>query len=111
MKQMSEREAWVYLAPLWDKPTMAGGVAYAIIYFGDRAEGLCGSVFLLWYHGLISNRTRNAMGKQIKAVPKTIPGLHAPDLYAWPRNLAGAKQRAAFCRRMARKPKKTKGVR
>jgi hypothetical protein len=108
-RQMTEREAWEYLAVAWEqaKPDFEGD--YTAKVGSEEAIGLCGSFTLLRMHHLISLDTKYAMMEKIQAQrSKLLEGTNFTDYvkaamyrYLWPRTLDGAKARAEFCRRCA----------
>jgi hypothetical protein len=85
---MTEREAWLDLAELWDVPFTENDSV--VVAFGQqRAHGLCGSISLL--PGLTDEQRATMFAK-----------VALPDgSYRWPLTLEGAAQRAAFCREQA----------
>jgi hypothetical protein len=87
---MTEQEAWLTLALLWDVAYEAPDES-VVVYFADgkRAHGLCGSISLL--PGLTGEQ-RATMNAKV-ALPD--------GSYRWPLTLEGAAQRAAFCREQA----------
>lgn len=54
-KQLTEREAWLYLARQWDKARLRSG--FYMVRFDNRdARGLCASVCCGWLTGLWGKR-------------------------------------------------------
>lgn len=100
MKKLTERQAWLLLAKLWDKakPKSPSGT-YAVFFNDGSVSGLCACVG--WIN--TNSRTRCAMIDKIRTGGSAI---HRP--YRWPRTLAGAKQRADFCRLQAKLCKRKK---
>lgn len=98
MTPLSLSEAWEYAARLWDAPIIDDiGEAYVVpgLPFGyDYACGLCTTLRGMKERKLITAQQRR---KMLKAIP-----CHG-DEFAWPTDLSGAKQRAAFCREQAQK--------
>ena len=94
---MTERQAWLYLAKRWDKAFLSDGYTVTNVC-DDCTHGLCQSLCHLEDEGEIDSNTRLEMSSKI---PKSAD--FAP--YVWPMTIAGAKKRAAFCRRMAAKCK------
>ena len=96
---MTERAAWLKLAKLWNKP-LRGVVPYVRLRHGAHGmvgrNGLCACVTSLYVDGKIDHDARLDMNSKVHAAIKH-------GAYAWPLTLAGAKSRAAFCRRMAAK--------
>ncbi len=85
---MTEQEAWQVLTDEWDAPTEVDD-SVVVIFDGKRAHGLCGSITLL--PGL-TDAQRETMNAKVSL----------PDgSYRWPLTLAGAAERAAFCREQA----------
>jgi hypothetical protein len=93
---MSESEAWSYLAKIWSEEyRVARG---SVVKGGNTLPGLCDSVVYLKRCGLITAKMATAM---LTALAKEPP--HGGQYgFVWPRTVEGARQRAAFCRRMAR---------
>jgi len=102
---MTEKQAWLYLAKKWDKPKKPPSDYAFVRISGMVCFGLCGSVKML----NITTRSVKRMLNRIEVGwSRTFPFY---DNYRWPRTRAGAKSRAAFCRKMAKqltKPKKGK---
>ena len=93
---MSEYQAWLYLAELWDdaKPNEYGD--HSIIIFDKAVNCLCNSLKYLYFEGKINPTLYLYMWNVIKRVPRL-----ALSEYCWPKDAAGAKSRAKFCRDMA----------
>lgn len=92
---MTQREAWLYLAKLWSGPLSdcpCGGCGGKVA--ADLASGLCVSVDRI---AMLPAKTREAMRVRIRRHREAIGG----ESYLWPTTEAGAKKRAAFCRRQA----------
>ena len=88
---MTEQQAWLALAKLWDKPLLEFWCDdYAVILDNRPRYGLCGCIA-----GLpISDWMRERMRR--KACGRTQLGR-----YRWQLDARGARSRAAFCRKMA----------
>ena len=96
-KQLTIKEAWLYLAELWDKPQIYGDdVPYAVLRHDLYSMCLCHSVTDLWHAGLISLGT----GRWMKGIVLSIPRRDG-SAFRWARDIEGARQRAAFCREQA----------
>ena len=89
---MDEYQTWLYMAELWDnaKPDECG-------YFiaGPGLNGLCNTLGDIYAIDKIDKTLYVHMWNVLDKVPK----LEAP--YCWPKDAAGAKSRAQFCRDMA----------
>lgn len=97
---MTKREAWLSLATAWDnaKPDKNGEWCAAIGIWQDH--GLCGSIFSLQLPMRVSEQMFAQMKKHW---PKRIAVRTKEGVaWRWPFTKAGAKARAAFCRKMAR---------
>ncbi len=100
MRRMGAKRAWLYLASIWDNPVECPVMGYD--YYGAIAKlrflrGLCGSVRLLIYTGMVSWNTGNKMNAALATLRRGRKG------YWWSNTQAGAKRRAACCRRLAEK--------
>jgi hypothetical protein len=93
---MSEAEAWVYLAMMWNEEYQAKRAC--VQRGGNTLPGLCDSVVYLKRCGHITTKIATAM---LTAIAKEPPqgGQYG---FVWPRTVEGARQRVQFCRRMAR---------
>lgn len=107
-RKLTLRAAWLLLARKWDKPEPDG--------VEDGNEDLC--VFLLeeWpdWGICMCIDTLESRGMIDEAVAAQMRGAELPAKlrggYCWPRDDAGARARAAFCRKQAKKlaPKRRK---
>lgn len=89
---MTEREAWLWLADLWASPDMDA----CVVIGGDQCTGLCRCIEVLRWAGRIDFRVYCGMRNRVDQLP------NIGDSYLkWPTDLAGARQRAAFCREQA----------
>ena len=108
---MSKRKAWLYLSKLWG----ATNAPHVMIDFGHRKVhciGLCDGVNILLETGQITRDVYRAMHKEITAAIRSNCGdLSVPLGFGWTRDVTGARQRAAFCRKMAAKLKPKKKAR
>lgn len=89
---LSEREAWLKLAKLWTKPDIGSSDCPRVL---DWSFGVCHSVDDLRGMNEISVSLADRMREKAQN-PKD------PDAWRWPLTIAGAKSRAAFCRKMAK---------
>ena len=88
---MTEKQAWLKLAKLWDEPVLDFWCNdYAVILDKRTRYGLCECITCL----PISDRMRDKMRR--KARGRTQLGR-----YRWQLDARGARARAAFCRKMA----------
>lgn len=97
-------KAWEWLADKWDDPI--GKDSYGDLYVTigtHKRRGLCESVAVMEFHGMISSATAKTMAAAIKA---NCPNGIAQHMYYYPTDHAGAKQRAKFCRKMIEYHKK-----
>lgn len=100
-KLLTEREAWLLLAEWWSGKLRTDDDGDTLMVGGKwGCYGLCSSIVLLSSTGRISQEIQESMRRKLGEVPGSD--------YRWPQTLAGARQRAAFCRRMAAelKPRK-----
>ncbi len=100
MRRMGAKRAWLYLATLWDAPVEYP--ACGLDYYGVVAQprflhGLCGSIHLLRDTARVSRLTHNKMHTALGTQRRGRSG------YWWPNTQAGAKRRAACCRKLAGK--------
>ena len=86
---MTERQAWMKLAKLWDKAKKSPFGDYEV----DRCLGLCLSI------ALVSDTSWDMNLEMSDRLDKHRP--RNRHTYSWPTTKAGAKSRAAFCRDMA----------
>jgi hypothetical protein len=105
-KKLTKRQAWLWLAEKWAKP-QKNFRNEMVVYIGMVVKNLHESVIGMFLDGMISKRTYASM---ISAIAK----IRHKKVPYWPRDDAGARERAAFCRRQAklltRKPSKRKAV-
>ena len=101
-RKMSETRAWAWLAPKWDKAVESGGFANIFLSSDYQPCGLCPCIDWLCDEERISEETAESMREKI---PKKQAGIFTMNYFRWPPTMAGAKQRAAFCRKMAAKTK------
>ena len=97
-KKLTLRQAWLHLAKLWDKPVVQSWSSPVVDIGRGGCPGLCSSVADMLGVGLTETRTAKAMDKAIGEAMR-----ERDVVYGWGLNLAGAKQRAAFCRLQAKK--------
>lgn len=92
---LTERQAWLKIAKACDVAGSDG--SFVVVKKMGRSWGLCTAVGDLWFSGEIEEETARSMFSKIHK--------HAPPRgdfdYAWETSKAGAKARAAFCRKMA----------
>lgn len=92
---MGEREAWLWLAEIWETRTNTGAFSRTYVEVaGMRCTGLCTCISSLYDDDTISWDVACRMRAKVPPSPDQCD-------YVWPRTLAGAKQRAAYCREMA----------
>lgn len=103
-KLMTERAAWLYLARCWDAAVPDKYFGRAALIGNYRADGICYSICALNWFEKVAQAGKRRMDKMMaENRPKD-----TPHTFWWPRTVAGAKKRAAFCRKMAALCKKTK---
>ena len=93
-RKMSEREAWLYLAECWDKAKIGENGYPLCAKIGN--DGLCPSIETMYFD--MDAIGQDAYQSMLSKIPDRRPHSIA---YVWPLTMAGAKQRADFCRRMA----------
>ena len=99
-KLLTQRQAWLLLAKAWrqakEEPPgrWSADVGYGVSY------GLCPLINDLFNENRISEATFRSMDKKVPRRKR--------EVYAWPLTRAGARARAAFCRRQAAKLVKKK---
>lgn len=86
----TEYQAWTYLARRWDVAAQ-GGQREALILRRQHL-GLCGSLRHLYHQARITSIVLTEMESRIP---------RGGAAYVWPMTVRGARQRAAFCRKMA----------
>ena len=102
-KLLTQRQAWLLLAKAWDKPKKSDG-GYCI---GRFEFGLCQSIWNMETDRLIDKSTSESMQDKVSE------GWNRKQytMFRWPCNtVAGARARAAFCRKQAAKLVKRKKV-
>ena len=92
MKKLTEKQAWLDLARLWAGVKCPGA---GVRMGGDYVYGLCGCLKMR----PLSPRIRTNMLRKIWEEMERI----GRDVYLYDISTEGAKQRAAFCLRMAEK--------
>lgn len=92
-KTWTEPRAWLYLAQQWDRAKLNARGSACTQFRGVACLCLCASLIELDNHGLISEAMRRTMCAC--ATPRH-GGLR------WATTIHGARQRAAFCRKMAK---------
>lgn len=90
-KKLTERQAWLRLAELWDKPQQNESNECFIQTAYGRPYGLCASMDCLD----IPPKVDNAMMAKIGKLPNKLGD------FKWGLGKAGAKARAKFCRKQA----------
>jgi hypothetical protein len=96
--QMSESEAWTYLAEVWTNAYRARRCRAA----GPDDQiwtGLCEGVDYLRAKRRITRQTYQVM---IRTLKDMVVRSGRNDCLAWPLTIKGAQHRARFCRQMAR---------
>ena len=99
MKTYTKQQAWAFVARLFESADKHGFAQYD----GRRMPGICSVLADMRVKGLLR---LNVMCSMFRATHAEILRTNGPGI-GWlaPRNAAGAKIRAAFCRRMARQCK------
>lgn len=100
---LSERRAWLYLAKKWDKakpPKLDGWeddveVVIRLNRFGEEI-GLCDTIVRLPISCSVCDAMEDKVDRERRRLKKR------RWAFLWPTTKAGAKKRAAFCRRMAK---------
>lgn len=87
----TEYRAWKYLAQRWDIAARSKRATAKV--FSKDCSGVCYALLQLCRMRLISKQT---LAEMLRKVPWTVVG------FVWPLTPEGAKQRAEFCRRMAK---------
>lgn len=104
MKQLTERQAWLYLARKWDRPRRDPEDGFPVVFIFNtlllrNCACLCNSCFGLFKSGRVIEPIYSDMRNRLhKNKPNSRPGC----VFWWPLTKAGARSRAAFCRRMAK---------
>lgn len=96
-KQLTEKEAWLYLAELFDKPKIDYLGGYYITIGFRYSYGLCACIANLETYNHIVKDVRHAMQERLYNFMGNIDTY----LYLYPLNYEGTKQRAALCRKFA----------
>jgi hypothetical protein len=94
--QMTEREAWLYLARLWSEAQECpcGCKLIVVVPLGEiLSSGLCSAISAMCHVNLISGEVKREMRQKVDNVNKMYTGA-----YYWPQDLEGAKARAEFCK-------------
>ena len=101
MKPMTEAQAWASIGRAWTRPTLFDGKYWAVVKEAEKVfrvfaggHGICPCINDLVMVGAISERRAGQMKGRL---PERREGL-----FCWPTTRAGARARAAFCRRMAK---------
>ena len=106
MKKMTQKQAWAYTAELWANAKIGEhgtGKRLPIVSIEGcswKYAGICGVINELFSLGVISERIHAIMKAKIPK-PKYAWGRNDP-VWAFPLDMKGAKQRAAFCLLQAR---------
>jgi hypothetical protein len=98
-RQMTEKEAWLYLADVWSEPKQCDDGTWRC---RNYTPGLCVSIGYLDDQAIISVETLYSMGAKIREYRAQLADVHW-SAYLWPRTEEGAKQRAEFCKTQAEK--------
>ncbi len=87
---ITEREAWLHIASLWDNPHVVGTA-----YISENMDwGICGCLDTLYYSRRISLEVLHEMKARL-------PSQRDRWGYCWKSNEQGAAARASFCREQA----------
>ena len=99
MKTYTKQQAWAFVARLFESADKHGFAQYG----GTRMPGICSVLAAMNMKGLLRPNVIRAM---FRATLAEVLRTNGPGI-GWlaPQNAAGAKIRAAFCRRMARQCK------
>ncbi len=97
MRKMGIRAAWLYLAKKWDKPTKDTDGDSCVVIGKENSCGLCHSISDMSRAGIIDPGLVTLMLDAIRELMGDSGG------WRWRTTRAGARQRAAFCRKMAAK--------
>ncbi len=92
---MNEKSAWMWLAEKWDSPL---GMEYCpfVRVGGIDCCGICPCIEGMAEADAITEELSQTMIDKIEKLPSVkVPG------FRWPTTIAGAKQRAVFCREQA----------
>lgn len=84
---LSQREAWAYLAGLWNNPLIDYWKRPYIDKWSFPSYGLCSCLDEMFNHNMITKRTHSKM-------LLTINSKHS---YLWPLTQDGAEARVQFC--------------
>ena len=92
MKQLTEREAWLYLARKWERPTK-GEDGLPCAFGGDeRDDGVCFAISALRTRALISGDLARTMRFRLDCMRPFPMGR-----YYWELTAEGAQERATAC--------------
>lgn len=97
---MTEREAWLWLAPKWDDPISDSNGCCWMRFNTADCVGICACILNMYTNGMIGLDVVSSMERKIVR-ERHIRDTFNPPLYLFPRNRDGARQRAALCRRFA----------
>jgi len=98
MKKMNEKEAWLYLAGLWDNAIKNDEGEYCVCFSHDFKErGICNCVVSFNYVDIFRIGIIKKMHLKLELY---LPKKH-PDGYCWKYTKASANARARFCRKMS----------
>lgn len=101
-KKMDQRQAWRFLAKKWDKPDIVGSRRPVVKIYSTFSDGICLSLKDLYFAAEIGPTLYYTMKNFMhKNKPKDFGQLYTP-LYWWSLDMEGAKERAKFCRKMAK---------
>jgi hypothetical protein len=105
---MTEKEAWEFLAELWDSPqgnnTKRAKLLWVYVAEGEGMDcnGICDCLASMRDEGLIDRSLKREMTRRITMEYVRLTGRIGTD-FLFPTNVKGAKQRAELCRRFAQK--------
>lgn len=85
---MTEKEAWLYLAQVWEGNVRYGPHCVEAVLFRDFAYGLCYTLDILEDNTLICRQVKTQMERKIPE-----HGIR----FLFPTTLLGAKERVRFC--------------
>ena len=91
-KMLTKKQAWIWIARKFEGPMVNECGKFYVEYFG-KAYGICDFAVILFCKNQITSETHWTIRTNFR------PG------YNWPLTREGAKQRAKFCRKMARECK------
>lgn len=93
---MTEREAWLYCADLWDSPFVDTDGGCWVYANGCKSMGLCSTICWMFEE---ESALYQAMLDKIGLLAASMDRDH--ENFLWSIDTEGARQRAAFCRRQA----------